>query len=401
MTAQLDTTPGLGGLTRPRRDGKVSGLCAAIATRHGVDVWLVRGLVALGMLSGGVGVPLYLWGWLLTPSDDDAAPITRLAPGFPRWPLPARVGAVIVSSLIVVSVIGWAAPFTIWPAIVVGAVWWLAVRRSRRGRRRSAGVGAMTRESDATPTTPFDESVATWLARLEEVSRLGTAPGVTSVASYRDPIAALVADHTPDAASEPPAGARPIRTTRVFDLGVLAMAGAAGWAVFRYAPRAWDAPLAALGAALLVLGLGVVVRSLALRGRRHGGFVTVAGVVCAAALVVQAGLAPSPSHEVALTYGPGTALPESVDALGVSQTIDLRQAPIDAEHTIRVNAVASKVVVLLPPGGASLEVHFVASHVALPSGDRAGVGELSEPDADSRLRVNVDAVMSEVEVRDG
>lgn len=62
---------------RPRDDRKVAGVAAAIGRRYDVDPVLIRiGFVVAAF--GGVGVPLYLAGWLALPSD--GAPDARRRP---------------------------------------------------------------------------------------------------------------------------------------------------------------------------------------------------------------------------------------------------------------------------------------------------------------------------------
>ncbi|HEY6423913.1 MAG TPA: PspC domain-containing protein [Pseudonocardiaceae bacterium] len=60
--------------TRPRRradDRKVGGVAAAIGRRYGIDPVLVRVAFVVVTLISGVGVLLYLLGWLLLPAEGD------------------------------------------------------------------------------------------------------------------------------------------------------------------------------------------------------------------------------------------------------------------------------------------------------------------------------------------
>ncbi|MFN2495785.1 MAG: PspC domain-containing protein [Pseudonocardiaceae bacterium] len=60
--------------TRPRRpvvDRKVGGVAAAIANRYRIDPVLVRVAFVVATLFSGVGLLLYLLGWLLLPAQDD------------------------------------------------------------------------------------------------------------------------------------------------------------------------------------------------------------------------------------------------------------------------------------------------------------------------------------------
>ncbi|SHE40630.1 PspC domain-containing protein [Streptoalloteichus hindustanus] len=56
---------------RPRVGRKVAGVAAGIGRRYGVDPVLVRVAFAMLTFSGGVGLLLYVLGWLLLPEDGD------------------------------------------------------------------------------------------------------------------------------------------------------------------------------------------------------------------------------------------------------------------------------------------------------------------------------------------
>ena len=69
-------------LRRDRAHGWLGGVCAGIARRYGLDVWLVRFAFVVATVAGGIGLVLYPLAWLLIP------------PGTPRPPRrDARHGA--------------------------------------------------------------------------------------------------------------------------------------------------------------------------------------------------------------------------------------------------------------------------------------------------------------------
>jgi phage shock protein C len=47
----------------------IAGVAAAAADYLGVDVTVVRAVIAVLCLFGGAGIPLYLAGWLLIPEE--------------------------------------------------------------------------------------------------------------------------------------------------------------------------------------------------------------------------------------------------------------------------------------------------------------------------------------------
>jgi len=56
-------------LYRPFQDRMLAGVAAGIARYLGVDVTVVRIVLAVLAVVGGLGVPLYLAGWLLIPEE--------------------------------------------------------------------------------------------------------------------------------------------------------------------------------------------------------------------------------------------------------------------------------------------------------------------------------------------
>lgn len=57
-------------LSRPRDDRKIAGVCAGFARYFGVDVTLIRILwVVLAIWPIGLGVILYVIGWIVMPND--------------------------------------------------------------------------------------------------------------------------------------------------------------------------------------------------------------------------------------------------------------------------------------------------------------------------------------------
>src|SRR5215211_6236663 len=60
--------------TRPHRrkdDRKIAGVAAAIGRRYQIDPVLVRVMLVVTTIFGGVGIMLYLLGWLLLPEEGD------------------------------------------------------------------------------------------------------------------------------------------------------------------------------------------------------------------------------------------------------------------------------------------------------------------------------------------
>jgi phage shock protein PspC (stress-responsive transcriptional regulator) len=65
-------------LVRPRKGRLVAGICAAIAEYSGVDVTLVRLIVAVvSVLTGGTGALAYLAAWIIIPGQGEKTSIAQ------------------------------------------------------------------------------------------------------------------------------------------------------------------------------------------------------------------------------------------------------------------------------------------------------------------------------------
>ena len=122
---------------RRRTDNKwVGGVCSGIADRLRIDPVVVRaGLVVL-ILFGGFGVAAYLLAWALLPDQQDRIPAERAL----REGHAGSIVLLVVAGIAVVSGFPWwfgghggAWGFP-WGLVVIGAVVWFVVHRSRSGR---------------------------------------------------------------------------------------------------------------------------------------------------------------------------------------------------------------------------------------------------------------------------
>ena len=65
-------------LVRSRKGRMVAGICAGIAGYLGVDVTLVRVIVAVvSVITGGAGVLAYLAAWMIIPSEGEKTSIAQ------------------------------------------------------------------------------------------------------------------------------------------------------------------------------------------------------------------------------------------------------------------------------------------------------------------------------------
>jgi len=71
-TADPDPSPSRRALPlqRPFHGRMLAGVAAGVADYLGVDVTIVRIILAVLTVMGGAGIPIYLAGWLLIPDED-------------------------------------------------------------------------------------------------------------------------------------------------------------------------------------------------------------------------------------------------------------------------------------------------------------------------------------------
>jgi phage shock protein PspC (stress-responsive transcriptional regulator) len=190
-------------IRRSATDAKLAGLCAGVARHWGVDPVLVRVGFALLALSGGVGVVLYLAGWLLLPVEgQDKAPVDELIGAQVRsWPREIWLAITAVCCIVAFSVLEAVTPFGFGPVLILAAIWYFGYYRNRPepgGSSNASAVGAV--EMTAAPpafyaypgeTTPFTEAADAWRRRVEE--HLQTRSAVPSISEPTGPASSLAA----------------------------------------------------------------------------------------------------------------------------------------------------------------------------------------------------------------
>ena len=192
-----------------------------------MDPLLVRVGWALLALSGGVGVVLYLAGWLLIPVDgkDTSTLDDLVGSSRNRWPREVWIAIVVVACIVLVRDLQLAHPDRL---------------RSRRGARADLVLRVLpepephlpdTAEpvdrpddsfrrprpppvSPPAPATPFSEAADAWRRRVQEAGRATPAPDLRPADLPRPPMAA------PASATPAPTGEWPTRPTAPTDPAV-------------------------------------------------------------------------------------------------------------------------------------------------------------------------------------
>ncbi len=384
-------------IRRSATDVKLTGLCGGVAQHWGIDPLLVRVGWALLALSGGIGLVLYLAGWLLIPvqGSDKALADDLFGESVRRWPRELWITLVVVASLAMVAIFGWLSPFTIGPAIVIAVIWYFGFYKGRQDKAdkapsQPADAAASTEPSEPQfvrypgPPTPFTEAAEAWQRRIEEQMRQVPVEGRTAATPSEDwpspPSANLSqptpdpesADHTVFLAEPDPVGlyaepipaapvrmsnkksAKRLRMVSLIALGLtlsgLGVAQALGVAI----------PLASyLAAALLVIGLTLLIATWLGMARGLlpvGAFLAVAVLIVTAAGPALRVPVPATSH----AYTTLAELPAAGDSEDFGRlAVDLSQLAVttDASYTAHVDVGRLEVTV---PKDAYVVVNYTA-----------------------------------------
>ena len=387
-------------IRRSATDAKLAGLCGGVAQHWGVDPLLVRVGWVLLALSGGIGLVLYLAGWLLIPVEGNhRAPVDDLfGESVRRWPKELWITLVVVASLAMFMIFGWLSPFNIGPAIVIAVIWYFGFYKGRHDKRSSKSQ-ISAHDSSPRPEEPvqpefirydgppsaFTEAAAAWQHRIEEHARQAGAPPHTAATppeAWPNPPSAILseppsdqqaAEHTAFLAEPDPAGiyveppqsaplkmsetrsAKRLRLVSLIVLGLtlsgLGMAQALGVAI----------PLAGyLAAALLVIGLTMVAA--AWLGMARG--LLPLGIVLALAVVIITAVGPALRVPAATAsshaYTSVSELPVAGDTEDFGKlSVDLGQLAMTSDATYAAHVDLGQLEVTVPKN-ANVVINYTA-----------------------------------------
>jgi phage shock protein PspC (stress-responsive transcriptional regulator) len=385
-------------IRRSATDVKLTGLCGGVAQYWGIDPVLVRVGWALLALSGGIGLVLYLAGWLLIPVEgsDKALADDLLGESVRRWPKELWITLVVVASLAMFTIFGWLSPFGVGPAIVIAVIWYFGFYKGRHGKAdKASSPPADARQASVEPPqpqfvrypgppTPFTEAAEAWQRRVEEHLRQDAVESRTAATppdNWPSPPPANVfqptldpepAEHTAFLAEPDPVGlyaepapavpvkmsdtrsAKRLRMVSLIALG-LTLSGLGITQAFGVA-----IPLSAyLAAALLVIGITLVV---ATRLGMARGLLPVGALLAVAVLVVTAA-GPAlqlPGMATSHVYTTLAELPAAGDSEDFGRlTLDLSQLAVtaDTDYTAHVDLGRLEVTV---PDDAYVVVNYTA-----------------------------------------
>jgi phage shock protein PspC (stress-responsive transcriptional regulator) len=384
---------------RSATDAKLAGLCGGVAQHWGVDPLLVRVGCALLALSGGIGLVLYLAGWLLIPVEGKTvAPIDDLFGGQARkWPRELWVIIVLIACIATFATFGALTPFGAGPAIILALIWYFGFYKHRApGRNR--GSFAPQQPLAVTPPQPpqfyrypgpptaFTQAAEAWQARIEEhfgeVSQRGSAreaaddspaattwtappaedsvPGGPTVAEQElrdrdaflaepDPVGLYTEPEQPPSSvvSLTRAGSRSAKRLRVLSLVALGLT-LAGLGVADFLGTA--VPLAAyFAAALLVLGLSLIAATWL---GRASGLLSLAVIALVGVLATSAQHTATEQVEFGSTrsYTRIVDLPTGGDSQDLGRlTVDLSKLNLSSDATYKAHVDLGTLIVALPP----------------------------------------------------
>ncbi|MEQ3550631.1 PspC domain-containing protein [Pseudonocardia nematodicida] len=234
---------------RPRDDRKLAGVAAAIARRYEIDPTLVRIAFVVATIAGP-GLPLYLAGCAVLP---DAGPPGAAAP-CRRGTASSALSIVLLSLAVLLAIpLVFAAERLIATVVTVGLLVALHITRGSRPGAREAAVAP-------TPAPP-------WVAPDGTTQQAAVPPVPERTPPAWDPLgAAPFAWDLPEPGPEPaPPPVPRSKLTPVTLAAALVVAGMVGVVVLA-APGAVP-PSAVPGAALAVVGIGLLVGAFRRAGR--------------------------------------------------------------------------------------------------------------------------------------
>jgi phage shock protein PspC (stress-responsive transcriptional regulator) len=329
----------LAGLRRSSSDRKIAGVAGGLGRRYDIEPWLVRvGFIVLTIF--GVGIALYIVGWLLLPTDVEPSIAERRG-----WSRNTAIAVAIIAGVAVLAGTlggplrrnpGWAFPW-----LIIGFGLWLMLRSTDT---RSAPVMARTAAPVVEPDTGFGPAT-TFGPRARPVDPTLIAPVPVVPPRPRPP--------------------RPRSFLTPIALCTLAIFGGLAIALPRHA---WNSPVVAFAIALSLVGAVLLLS--AWIGRARG--------------LILVGLLLVPPFLVTQTVGGrwndwrGTVVerPRSASAVqdsyewGIGErTLDLRGVDMkESDHlAVSVDQSIGSLRLLLPPD----TVARVQSHV--------GAGEITYP----------------------
>jgi phage shock protein PspC (stress-responsive transcriptional regulator) len=334
-------------ITRPRDDRLIAGVASGIARHFDVDPWLVRIILLVLIPFGGVGFLLYLAGWLLLPEEGDPDSLAG------SWLSGLRGSSAWLGVILIAVAVVWLLAST--ELISAGLAWAVALL-----------VLGVLLYTGRIPVVFLDTGRVRELRSHERPERAETAVGREA-----DPAAPL-APETPvrqrSRRRRPRAVLLRLTTgTLLITLGAMALLDVAG--------AIYPDPRHYFGAAVLVVGLGLLVGSIFGRSR---GLIVIGLLLLPPLLASAAVTAPftggwgDPVHRPLAV----SEVPDAYRLAGGEMQLNLASLPLEAGETIAVTASvgAGRLLVFVPVDAAlDLTGHVGFGNIRVFGSDDGGI----------------------------
>jgi phage shock protein PspC (stress-responsive transcriptional regulator)/predicted membrane protein len=337
-------------LRRSTSDKVVAGVASGIAARLDIPAWVVRVAFFVLTFGGGLGIALYIAGWVLIPAEGESEPLARhlfeRVQGGSGWLGVVLVGVgVLIAASSVDFIRGDLAV-----AVFLGVIGVLLYRGEMGDRTRTEEVSQVSPTQPSAPTASVTE---------------GDTDGPT------EPPPPPAAERAP----EPPKPARPPSILgRITVAAALIATGV--MAMFDYAVSNFDpAPRHYIGLALGIVGVALIVGSV--RGRARG--LIFVGIVLVPWLI----LAPLAEFDLSGGIGQRRVDVSSVDQIEPSYDlaigeliVDLRDVEFTGQTVeLQTSVGIGSLRVLIPAGvGLELDAEVGVGEVQALGSVRSGIG---------------------------
>jgi phage shock protein PspC (stress-responsive transcriptional regulator) len=122
----------------------VAGVASGAAGWLGVDPFIVRAIIVALTFVSGIGLPIYIAGWMLLPtSTGEPAVAARLRARPGAWQITAGVGCLTLAGLLTVRELGlWWSDAVVWPGVLAASGLAMLWRQTTMRRRDGAAAEA-------------------------------------------------------------------------------------------------------------------------------------------------------------------------------------------------------------------------------------------------------------------
>jgi phage shock protein PspC (stress-responsive transcriptional regulator) len=403
------------GLRRSESDRWMAGVAGGVARHFDVAPWIVR-LIACALAVVGIGIPLYILGWLLLPGDTRASVATER--GWNRNTVIAVCVLVVVASLAVLGTDGVSPPWRAVPWIIIALGAFLLIRSATHEPSTVPavspvpgpvpGAGGTVLPPPTAPDPTFVETTAT--PPTIDPTATGETPDVTATMPTVGRPTPPPPPTAPSGFTAPPPAAPPAKRVRrsfLTPLTIFALIVLIGAAVLS-GGHGWARP--GVVAAISLCVIGVALGLSAFFGRARG--LIALGIVVAVPLLIGVAIGPRWDDWQNHTYDPTAAaqLHHTYDR-GIGRTVlDLRDVPLPAGHVTRVHVdqVIGQVVLWLPADARThLTGHVSFGEIAYDSRPDHNGGTdvrtdrtLTTGDGAARLDLDVDLSAGQISIHD-